>query len=487
MPTLIAIDQGTTSTRTVAFDADLNIIHSKQKEYPLIYPNDGWVEIEPEELMNSVYSTIDPVLDACSDVSALGITNQRETTLVWDSDSGKPIYNAIVWQDRRTAEQCMQLKKDGYEETIKNATGLLLDPYFSATKISWILNNVDGARHRADAGKLRFGTVDTYLLWQLTNGNVYKTDVTNASRTNLYNIHTKEWDSELLKIFNIPKSMLPEVFPSESHYGSFDRGNKTIKITGIIGDQQGALVGQRCFRPGQMKATFGTGCFLMVNSGSEYLQSTSGLLNTLGYGLSGSVPYALEGSIFSAGTIIQWLRDNLEFFSDSAESINLLDERGESNGVLFIPGFTGIGAPHWNAEIRASFYGITRDTTKTDMVTAAFKSLIYQVMDIKEALSIDGIEIKNLSIDGGMAANSSFCQLLSDFLGQEVQVPPSLESTAIGAAIAAGIGAQLFSIENLQNQQSNDATIYRPREKVFIENDLIEWRKFLKALLDAYN
>ncbi|MDA8608089.1 glycerol kinase GlpK [Gammaproteobacteria bacterium] len=487
MPTLIAIDQGTTSTRTVAFDADLNIIHSKQKEYPLIYPNDGWVEIEPEELMNSVYSTIDPVLDACSDVSALGITNQRETTLVWDSDSGKPIYNAIVWQDRRTAEQCMQLKKDGYEETIKNATGLLLDPYFSATKISWILNNVDGARQRADAGKLRFGTVDTYLLWQLTNGNVYKTDVTNASRTNLYNIHTKEWDSELLKIFNIPKSMLPEVFPSESHYGSFDRGNKTIKITGIIGDQQGALVGQRCFQPGQMKATFGTGCFIMVNSGSEYLQSTSGLLNTLGYGLSGSVPYALEGSIFSAGTIIQWLRDNLEFFSDSAESINLLDERGESNGVLFIPGFTGIGAPHWNAEIRASFYGITRDTTKTDMVTAAFKSLIYQVMDIKEALSIDGIEIKNLSIDGGMAANSSFCQLLSDFLGQEVQVPPSLESTAIGAAIAAGIGAHLFSIENLQNQQSNDATIYRPREKVFIENDLIEWRKFLKALLDAYN
>ena len=487
MPTLIAIDQGTTSTRTVAFDAHLNIIHSKQKEYPLIYPNDGWVEIEPEELLNSVYSTIDPVLDACSDVSALGITNQRETTLVWDSDSGKPIYNAIVWQDRRTAEQCMQLKKDGYEETIKNATGLLLDPYFSATKISWILNNVDGARQKADAGKLRFGTVDTYLLWQLTDGNVYKTDVTNASRTNLYNIHTKEWDSELLKIFNIPKSMLPEVFPSESHYGSFDRGNKTIKITGIIGDQQGALVGQRCFEPGQMKATFGTGCFLMVNSGSEYLQSTSGLLNTLGYGLSGSVPYALEGSIFSAGTIIQWLRDNLEFFSDSAESINLLDERGESNGVLFIPGFTGIGAPHWNAEIRASFYGITRDTTKTDMVTAAFKSLIYQVMDIKEALSIDGIEIKNLSIDGGMAANSSFCQLLSDFLGQEVQVPPSLESTAIGAAIAAGIGAQLFSIENLQNQQSNDATIYRPREKVFIENDLIEWRKFLKALLDAYN
>ena len=395
MSILIAIDQGTTSTRTVAFDKDLNIIHSEQKEYPLIYPNDGWVEIAPEELMSSVYATIDPVIEACSDISAIRITNQRETTLVWDADSGEPIYNAIVWQDRRTAEQCMQLKKAGHEEAIKNATGLLLDPYFSSTKISWILDNVDGARKRAEAGKLRFGTVDTYLLWQLTHGEIYKTDVTNASRTNLYNIHLKEWDSELLKIFNIPRSMLPEVQSSDSNYGTLVRGNKTIQISGVIGDQQSALVGQRCFQSGQMKATFGTGCFLMVNTGDESLLSTSGLLNTLGYGLSGKVSYALEGSIFSAGTIIQWLRDNMEFFQDSAESINLLDTRGESNGVLFVPGFTGIGAPHWNAEIRASFYGITRDSTKKDMVTAAFKSLIYQVMDIKEALKVDGIQIKN--------------------------------------------------------------------------------------------
>ena len=393
-----------------------------------------------EELMSSVYATIDPVIEACSDISAIGITNQRETTLVWDADSGEPIYNAIVWQDRRTAEQCMQLKKAGHEEAIKNATGLLLDPYFSSTKISWILDNVDGARKRAEAGKLRFGTVDTYLLWQLTHGEIYKTDVTNASRTNLYNIHLKEWDSELLKIFNIPRSMLPEVQSSDSNYGTMVRGNKTIQISGVIGDQQSALVGQRCFQSGQMKATFGTGCFLMVNTGDESLLSTSGLLNTVGYGLSGKVSYALEGSIFSAGTIIQWLRDNMEFFQESAESINLLDTRGESNGVLFVPGFTGIGAPHWNAEIRASFYGITRDSTKKDMVTAAFKSLIYQVMDIKEALKVDGIQIKNLSIDGGMAANSGFCQLLADFLGQEVQVPSSLESTAIGAAITAGLG-----------------------------------------------
>ena len=487
MSILIAIDQGTTSTRTVAFDKDLNIIHSEQKEYPLIYPNDGWVEIAPEELMSSVYATIDPVIEACSDISAIGITNQRETTLVWDADSGEPIYNAIVWQDRRTAEQCMQLKKAGHEEAIKNATGLLLDPYFSSTKISWILDNVDGARKRAEAGKLRFGTVDTYLLWQLTHGEIYKTDVTNASRTNLYNIHLKEWDSELLKIFNIPRSMLPEVQSSDSNYGTLVRGNKTIQISGVIGDQQSALVGQRCFQSGQMKATFGTGCFLMVNTGDESLLSTSGLLNTLGYGLSGKVSYALEGSIFSAGTIIQWLRDNMEFFQDSAESINLLDTRGESNGVLFVPGFTGIGAPHWNAEIRASFYGITRDSTKKDMVTAAFKSLIYQVMDIKEALKVDGIQIKNLSIDGGMAANSGFCQLLADFLGQEVQVPSSLESTAIGAAITAGLGAHFFSINDLQNNQLSNATIYQPREKVFDPNDLTEWRKFLGVLLDAYN
>ena len=486
MSVLIAIDQGTTSTRTVAFDKDLNVICSEQKEYPLIYPKDGWVEIQPKELMNSVYTTLDPVINSCSDVCAIGITNQRETTLVWDADSGKPIYNAIVWQDRRTAKQCMQLKQDGHEEVIKSATGLLLDPYFSSTKISWILDNVDGAREKADAGKLRFGTVDTYLLWQMTNGDVHKTDVTNASRTNLYNIYQKKWDSELLKIFNIPSSMLPEVHSSDNNYGAIVRGNKTIQITGIIGDQQSALVGQRCFQSGQMKATFGTGCFLMVNTGDESLQSTSGLLNTLGYGLSGEVPYALEGSIFSAGTIIQWLRDNMEFFPDSSQSKNFLDASGKSNGVLFVPGFTGIGAPHWNSEIRAAFYGITRDSTKTDMVTAAFKALIYQVIDIKEALNMDDIEIENLSIDGGMAANTSFCQLLADFLGQEVQVPSSLESTAIGAAITAGLGSHLFSLDDLQKKQSSNTTIYKPRKNILDLNDQAEWRKFLRVLLDAY-
>ena len=487
MTVLIALDQGTTSTRTVAFDKDLNIIHSEQKEYPLLYPKDGWVEIEPNELMGSVYATIDPVIDVCADIVAMGITNQRETTVIWDTDSGQPIYNAIVWQDRRTANKCMQLKQAGYEDVIRSKTGLLLDPYFSSTKISWILDNVDGARAKAEAGRLRFGTIDTYLLWQLSKGEIFKTDVTNASRTNLYNIHSRNWDDELLEIFNIPASMLPEVHSSDSNFGKLVRGNKEIKITGVIGDQQSALVGQRCFQPGQMKATFGTGCFLMVNTGKESLQSTSGLLNTLGYGISGEISYALEGSIFSAGTIIQWLRDNMEFFSNSQESIKFLDATGKSNDVLFVPGFTGIGAPHWNSEIRAAFYGITRDSTKTDMVTAAFKALIYQVMDIKDALKIDGVEINDLSIDGGMAANSSFCQLLADFMGQEVQVPSSLESTAIGAAITAGLGSNFFSIDDLKAQQSKNSTAYKPRDGIFDPRDLVEWKKILRVLLDAYN
>ena len=487
MSVLISIDQGTTSTRTVAFDSDLNVVHSAQQEYSLQYPKDGWVEIQPDKLMSSVYKTFDPVLEFCPEILTVGITNQRETTLVWDAKTGNCIYNAIVWQDRRTAGQCLKLKEDGFEGVIKSKTGLLLDPYFSSTKISWILDNVNGARKKAENGELRFGTVDTYLLWQLSDGKIFKTDVTNASRTNLYNINTKSWDAELLEIFNVPSSMLPEVHHSDANFGTISRHNRKIKITGIIGDQQSALVGQRCFQPGQMKVTFGTGCFLMVNTGNLLKQSSSGLLNTIGYGISGDIPYAVEGSIFSAGTIIQWLRDNMKFFSDSSASSNFLSETGNSNDVIFIPGFTGIGAPHWNSEIRASFYGITRDTTQQDMVTAAFNALIYQVIDIKDALKNDGIEIKNLSIDGGMAVNKVFCQLLADYLQQDVQVPSSVESTAIGAAITAGLGIKFFSIEELQKRELLNSNIYKPRKKVFDPEDLAKWRKFLSVLLGAYN
>ena len=487
MSVLISIDQGTTSTRTVAFDSDLNVVHSVQQEYSLQYPKDGWVEIQPDKLMSSVYKTFDTVLEFCPEILTAGITNQRETTLVWDAKTGNCIYNAIVWQDRRTAGQCLKLKEDGFEEVIKNKTGLLLDPYFSATKISWILDNVNGARKKAENGELRFGTVDTYLLWQLSDGKIFKTDVTNASRTNLYNINTKSWDEELLDIFNVPSSMLPEVHHSDANFGTISRHNREIKITGIIGDQQSALVGQRCFQPGQMKVTFGTGCFLMVNTGNLLKQSSSGLLNTIGYGISGDIPYAVEGSIFSAGTIIQWLRDNMKFFSDSSASSKFLSETGNSNDVIFIPGFTGIGAPHWNSEIRASFYGITRDTTQQDIVTAAFNALIYQVIDIKDALKNDGIEIKNLSIDGGMAVNKVFCQLLADYLQQDVKVPSIVESTAIGAAITSGLGIKIFSIEELQKRELLNSNIYKPRKKVFDPEDLAKWRKFLSVLMGAYN
>jgi glycerol kinase len=487
MSVLVAIDQGTTSTRSVAFNSDLSVAYSLQKEYPLQYPDDGWVEIDPEELLSSVYSTLDPVIEKFIDISAVGITNQRETTIVWDAVSGKPIYNAIVWQDRRTAEYCMQLKNEGYEEEIANRTGLLLDPYFSATKIVWILDNVNGARQLAEKGQLRFGTVDTFLLWNLSNGEIYKTDVTNASRTSLFNIYTKEWDAELLKIFNIPLSILPEVNASDADYGIIRRKGAAIRVRGVIGDQQSALVGQKCFNNGEMKATFGTGCFLMVNTGDQSMQSNSGLLNTIGYGLANKTPFALEGSIFSAGTIIQWLRDNMKFFSDSSHSIDFLSQTGNSNDVIFIPGFTGIGAPHWNSEVRAGFYGITRDTTQKDMVTAAFKALIYQVIDIQEALQNDGIEIKNLSIDGGMAANSKFCQLLADYLEQDIHVPSSLESTAMGAAITAGLGSSLFSIESLLQMSSSDTRVFQPRNDIFNSKDQARWREFLRVLLDTYN
>ena len=487
MSVLIAIDQGTTSTRTVVYDQDLNILDSARQEYPLLYPRDGWVEVNPKELMNSVYATLDPILDIYSEITGAGITNQRETTLVWDADSGETIYNGIVWQDRRTSKLCASLKDSGYEETIKQKSGLLLDPYFSATKIAWILDNVDGAREKASKGLLRFGTVDTFLLWQLSGGEIFKTDITNASRTNLLNLNTLSWDEDLLKIFNVPLSMLPEVHSSDAYFGNFSRNKKTIAITGVIGDQQSALVGQKCFGKGDMKATFGTGCFVMVNTGENRQDSNSGLLSTVAYKLLDQQRYALEGSIFSAGTIIQWLRDNIQFFEQSSDSEKFLSSKGQSNGVIFIPAFTGVGAPHWNSEIRASFYGITRDTSKEDLITAAFKSLIYQVIDIKDALINDGVEINNLVIDGGMAKNNTFCQLLSDYLSQEIRVPDSIESTAIGAAITAGFGSGAFSSTKSLKTNDKDSSLFIPRKNIYDEEDIQNWREFLNLLIKTYN
>jgi len=487
MSYLLAIDQGTTSTRCVVYDHELNVISSTQQEYPLIYPDDGWVEVNPRALLHSAYKSLDSILSQSLDIVCAGITNQRETTLVWDAKSGETIFNGIVWQDRRTADYCNSFKDQGLEAVIQEKTGLLLDPYFSASKIAWILDNVDGARANAQAGNLRFGTVDTFLLWHLSDGKNHKTDVTNASRTSLFNIHTLQWDNELLEIFNIPLSMLPEVCNSDAIFGSLYRNGQTIPITGMIGDQQSALVGQSCFDGGDMKATFGTGCFLMVNSGSKPQISRSRLLSTIGYQLNGDLHYALEGSIFSAGTIIQWLRDRMEFFEDSKSSIELLSSSGQSNGALFVPAFTGIGAPHWNAEVRAAFYGITRDTSKQDMVTAAFKALIYQVIDIKEALKDDGITIQSLAVDGGMANNQKFCQLLADYLELNLNVPASTESTALGAAITAGFGHGIFSSQAEVQQSPELITIYSPREDFKDVEDLAKWREFMQLLMGAYN
>lgn len=487
MSILISIDQGTTSTRTIAYDHELNVLHSFQKEYLLSFPRDGWVEVDPEHLMASVYETLDPILANNIEISGLGISNQRETTLVWDCETGEPVYPGIVWQDRRTAAMCDDLIGAGHQKTVSSKSGLLLDPYFSSTKIAWMLDNIEGLREKAGAGLLRFGTVDTFMLWQLSGGMHHKTDVTNASRTNLFNIHTLDWDDELLELFRVPRSMLPEVLPSASHFGAFARAGKSIKVTGMIGDQQSAMVGQKCFAEGDMKATFGTGCFLMVNSGTKPQGSNAGLLSTVGYQLNQEMSYALEGSIFSAGTIIQWLRDNMKFFDEAKDSENLLHEYGESNGVIFVPAFTGIGAPHWNSEVRASFYGITRDTSKQDMITAAFKALIYQVMDLRDALIIDGVKIQNLLIDGGMATNRRFCQLLANFLEQEISVPRNTESTAMGAAITAGIGAGVFAGSEDIKSMHSQLNIFRPQALSTNANDRINWQKFLKVLMEAYN
>jgi len=441
MTVLIALDQGTTSTRTVAFDKDLNIIHSEQKEYPLLYPKDGWVEIEPDQLMSSVYATIDPVIDVCADIVAMGITNQRETTVVWDADSGQPIYNAIVWQDRRTADKCMQLKQAGYEEVIRSKTGLLLDPYFSSTKISWILDNVDGAREKAEAGRLRFGTIDTYLLWQLSKGEIFKTDVTNASRTNLYNIHSRNWDDELLEIFNIPASMLPEVHSSDSNFGKLIRGNKEIQITGVIGDQQSALVGQRCFQPGQMKATFGTGCFILLNTGDKALVSKSKLLSTIAYKINKTSSYALEGSIFVSGASMKWLKDELGIIKNVNDSQSLAASIKDNNGVYFVPAFTGLGAPHWRSDARGTIVGLTGSSGKAEIVRAALEAVAYQSVDLFDAMSSDGQKPIIVKVDGAMSNNDWLIQFLSNISKTKIEKSYNSETTSQGAAILSSIGS----------------------------------------------
>ncbi|PSF11070.1 glycerol kinase GlpK [Marinobacter shengliensis] len=453
---ILSIDQGTTSSRAILFDLQGNIHATRQQEFQQQFPASGWVEHAAEDIWNSVVETCHAVMnEECvsgDQVIAAGITNQRETTLVWDRKTGEPVYNAIVWQDRRTASYCESLKAEGLEPWVSSKTGLLVDPYFSATKIRWILENVAGVRERAERGELAFGTVDTFLLWRLTGGQVHRTDATNASRTLLFNIHTQEWDQELLELFGIPVSLLPEVMDSAADFGqiALEGPLKGISVMGIAGDQQAALFGQTCYETGMAKSTYGTGCFLMLNTGDQALQSEHRLLTTVAYRVNGKPTYALEGSIFIAGATIQWLRDGLRLIRDACETEPLAEGTPVDHGVYLVPAFTGLGAPYWDPNARGAIFGLTRDTGIKEIVTAGLQSVCYQTKDLQKAMEKDGLRPTTLRVDGGMVANNWVLQFLADILGARVDRPSLVETTALGAAYLAGLQAGVYgSLEEL--------------------------------------
>ena len=449
---ILSIDQGTTSSRAILFDHSGNITSIAQKEFTQYFPADAWVEHDPNEIWESQKSVIEEVLkDHQKEVAAIGITNQRETTVVWDKETGAPIYNAIVWQDRRTSDYCDHLKQEGFAPTIAEKTGLVIDSYFSGTKIRWILNNVEGAREKATQGKLAFGTVDSWLIWKLTEGNVHVTDVSNASRTMLYNIRELKWDTELLKLMDIPESMLPEVKSSSEVYGESMYG---IPISGIAGDQQAAMFGQMCLQPGMLKNTYGTGSFIMFNTGEEAVTSHNNLLTTIGYGLNGTTTYALEGSIFIAGAVVQWLRDGLGIITSSSDVEALANSVPDNGGVYLVPAFAGLGAPHWDQRARGSMFGLTRASTAAHIARAALESIAYQVKDVLSAMEADsGIRIHELRVDGGATVNDSLMQFQSDILQIPLVRPKVLETTALGAAYLAGLATGFWKGTDELHQQ----------------------------------
>jgi len=442
---ILAIDQGTTSSRAIVFNARGGICGVGQREFSQHYPQDAWVEHDPEEIWQTTLSSCKAAIAAAglsaSDISGIGITNQRETTVVWDRETGAAIYPAIVWQDRRTASQCAGLKAQGLEELVAQRSGLLLDPYFSATKLTWILDNVAGARQRAEAGELAFGTIDSFLLWRLTNGAEHATDATNASRTLLFNIHRQEWDDELLGLFKIPRVLLPKVKDSCDDFGRCDPQwfGKQIPVCSLIGDQQAATVGQACFKPGMVKSTYGTGCFVVLNTGTEALASKHRLLTTVAYRINGEVTYALEGSIFVAGAAVQWLRDGLHLIGSASETQALAESVASSNGVYMVPAFTGLGAPYWDPDARGGIFGLTRDTGIAHIARATLESVCYQTRDLLEAMRGDGADFATLRVDGGMVANNWVVQRLADILDCRCERPMVTETTALGAAYLAGL------------------------------------------------
>lgn len=449
---ILALDQGTTSSRAILFDKQGRIYGIAQKEFKQYYPQEAWVEHDPMEIWGTQSGVIREVMDSASvdpgEVAAIGITNQRETTIVWDRNTGRPVYNAIVWQCRRTSDYCEELKARGLSDYVKKNTGLLIDAYFSGTKIQWILDNVKGARERAEAGDLIFGTVDTWLLWNLTGGKVHKTDYSNASRTMLYNIRTLQWDDKLLEELNIPRIMLPQVTDSSGIFGYTDEKSfgAGIPIGGIAGDQQSALFGHACFEKGMVKNTYGTGCFMLMNTGEEPIESDRGLITTISWGIDGKITYALEGSIFVAGAVVQWLRDGLKLIRNAAETEELAKRVDGTNGVFLVPAFVGIGAPYWDMYARGTIVGMTRDTTGDHIVRAALESIAYQTRDVLEAMEKDsGISLKTLRVDGGAVVNNFLMQFQSDILKLDVERPVTRETTALGAAYLAGLAVGFWS------------------------------------------
>ncbi len=446
---VIAIDQGTTSTRALVFDREARMLSSAQRELPQHYPAPGWVEHDAEDIWRDTLSVVREAIGGISldRIAAIGLTNQRETVVVWDRATGAPIHRAVVWQDRRTADICASLKAEGVEDVVRVKTGLLLDPYFSATKIAWLLDNVAGARTRAENGELAFGTIDSFLLWRLTGGQVHATDVTNASRTMLYDIHAQRWDAELCRLSRVPEAVLPEVRDNSgtfglTHPGLFDR---QIVIGGMAGDQQAALIGQACFEPGMVKSTYGTGCFLLLNTGEKPVSSANRLLTTPAYRLGGRITYAVEGSIFVAGAAVKWLRDSLGVIASAPETESLAANLSDNHGIYMVPAFVGLGAPHWDATARAAIHGLTLDATPAHLARAALEAVAYQTLDLLKAMEADGCTTPvSLRVDGGMAANGWLCQFLADILDCRVDRPANVETTALGAAFLAGLASGVW-------------------------------------------
>ncbi len=455
-PLLLSIDQGTTSSRAMLFEKDGSTFAVDQREFTQFYPQSGWVEHDPEEIWKTTLTVCQEALaqaeSAHRKVAAIGITNQRETTLIWDRHTGKPIYNAIVWQDRRTAERCRDLQQQGHKDTVTSKTGLLLDPYFSGTKIAWILDHVDGARARADKGELAFGTIDSFLIWRLTNGRVHATDSTNAGRTLLFNIHENRWDDELCALLEVPRSLLPDVHDSAADFCITDKSvlGVELPVAGVAGDQHAASIGQVCFKPGMVKSTYGTGCFMMLNTGTEAIPSTQKLLTTIAYRLDGVTTYAIEGSIFVAGAAVQWLRDGLGIIQSAQESQTLAMSLDDNQGVYLVPAFTGLGAPYWDAEARGALFGLTRDSGPSVITRAALESVCYQTMDLLNAMRKDGATINTVRVDGGMVKNDWLTQYLANVLDIAIERPRQTETTALGAAYLAGLQCGVYhSLDDL--------------------------------------